>query len=249
MRYALFDNASLTAVQRILGGIPLRNKYVIDSDILALENYIQAILFYDTLVYINDYKEYFRDSRRAFFANMHEHTPSTYVYDNLLTQAQKLTESIIPRVESGQMTDEDFKPFLDLLKMNVTFTWDMSSSVYYLTIKMLETIGGLDQDKYGKLASLIRQELVDRSISAQEVELPKPLLYDAQGQGVVFDQLYKDIAPETQSFFAGLNWLAFRTFFYTLAAKESGMDLFLYHIRHAFQINAMAQYPRQIRME
>jgi hypothetical protein len=156
-------------------------------------------------------------------------------------KAKDLTESIIPRVEAGQMTDEDFKPFLDLLRMNVTFTWDMASSEYYLTVKMLETAGGLDEDKYSKLASMLRQELVDKKVSTQEIDEPKPLLYDSQGQAVTFNSHFKDLAPETHAFFAGLNWLAFRTFFYTLVAKELGMDLFLNHIRHSFQINSMAK--------
>jgi len=244
MRYALFDNSSLTAVQRILGGIKLRNKYVIDSDILALESYIQAILFYDTLVYIDDYKDHFRESRRSFFSNMHAYTPTKSFYNALLEKSKDLMEGIVPRVESGQMTDENFRPFLDLLKMNITFTWDMSNSVYYLTVKMLETVRGLDYDKYGKLASMIRQELVDKNVSSVKIDEQRPLLYDSKGNKIVFNDTYRDLADQTKSFFASLNWLAFRTFFYTLAAKELGMDLFLHHIRHSFQINSL--YKMQI---
>lgn len=238
MRYALFDNSTLTAIQRILGGIPLRNKYIIDSDILALETYIQAILFYDKIIYLDDYKEFFRDSRKAFFPDMHAYTPSENVYNMLLQKAKEISDGIVPRVEGGQLTDEDFKPFFDLLKMNVTFTWDMSSSIYYLTVKMLESVGGLDLDKYGALSSMIRQELTDQSTSSTYLKEQEPLLYDSRGNKVVFTKDFVGLSSETQAFFAGLNWLAFRTFFYTLAAKELGTDLFLHHIRHSFQINS-----------
>jgi hypothetical protein len=56
MRYALIDNSTLTSIQRILGDIPVKNRAIIDNDILALENYIQAILFYDEIICIDDYK-------------------------------------------------------------------------------------------------------------------------------------------------------------------------------------------------
>jgi hypothetical protein len=238
MRYALFDNSTLTAIQRILGGIPLRNMYIIDSDILALETYIQAILFYDKLVYLDDYKEYFRESRKAFFPDMHAYRPSTGVHNHLLEKAKEICDGIVPRVEAGQLTDDDFRPFFELLKMNVIFTWDMTNSTYWLTVKMLESIGGLDTNKYSKLATMIKQELTDQSISSTEIEDQEPLLYNSKGEKVTFNKDFNGLASETVAFFAGLNWLAFRTFFYTLAANELGMDLFLHHIRHSFQINS-----------
>ena len=42
MRYAVVDNATLTAVQRLLGDIPIYNKHAIDGDILAFETLIQS---------------------------------------------------------------------------------------------------------------------------------------------------------------------------------------------------------------
>ena len=43
MAYALIDNSTLTSVQRILGKISIRDKEIVDSDISAFENLIQAI--------------------------------------------------------------------------------------------------------------------------------------------------------------------------------------------------------------
>ena len=50
MSYALIDNATITAVQRILGEVETRSEDSIDGDIIALENLIQAILFYDLII-------------------------------------------------------------------------------------------------------------------------------------------------------------------------------------------------------
>ena len=65
MRFALVDNATLTAIQRLLGQIPVKNTYTIDGDILAMESLLQAILFYDEVVFLDDYKEQHRASRAA----------------------------------------------------------------------------------------------------------------------------------------------------------------------------------------
>ncbi len=113
MRYALIDNSTLTAVQRILGEIPIKNKYTIDGDILALENYIQSILFYDKIVYLDDYKDNYCISREKFFNNMMKFKPCEIGYQSLIKTTKGLTEDIIPCVEGGKFTDEDFKTFLN----------------------------------------------------------------------------------------------------------------------------------------
>ncbi|NRT71470.1 hypothetical protein [Clostridium beijerinckii] len=114
MRYALIDNSTLTAVQRILGDIPIKNKHTIDGDIIALENYIQAILFYDKVIYIDDYKENYRASRSKFFSNMMNFSPGEVGYASLIETTKKLTEEIVPCIEGGKFTDKDFKPFFEL---------------------------------------------------------------------------------------------------------------------------------------
>ena len=55
MTYALIDNSTLTAVQRIQGDVLTKSKDSIDADIVALENFVQAILFYDQIIAIDDY--------------------------------------------------------------------------------------------------------------------------------------------------------------------------------------------------
>lgn len=250
MRYALIDNSTLTAVQRILGEIPIKNKHTIDGDIIALENYIQAILFYDKVIYIDDYKENYRASRSKFFSNMMNFSPGEVGYASLIEATKKLTEEIVPCIEGGKFTDKDFKPFFELLKMNVTFTWDISSSVYYLTQKMLEGVGGLDVPKYSKLSNMIFMELAEKRITENNNINNKIKLYDSHGMEIndsykVMDRYGSgkdtDLSHQVEVFFASLNWLAFRTTLYTLIAKEMDVELILHPIRNQFQISLLSK--------
>jgi hypothetical protein len=54
--YALIDNATLTAVQRVSGQIRVKNSDTVNGDLVALENLVQAILFYDELVCVDNYR-------------------------------------------------------------------------------------------------------------------------------------------------------------------------------------------------
>jgi hypothetical protein len=55
LRSALIDNSTLTAIQRLLGVITVKDKNIIDSDILAFEQMVEAILFFDKIVCIEDW--------------------------------------------------------------------------------------------------------------------------------------------------------------------------------------------------
>jgi hypothetical protein len=70
LTYALVDNSTLTAVQRISGDVLTKSKDSVDTDIVALENYLQAILFYDRIVAVDDYIPAHRDSRISSFPNI-----------------------------------------------------------------------------------------------------------------------------------------------------------------------------------
>jgi hypothetical protein len=258
MRFALIDNSTLTGVQRLLGRISVRNTLCVDMDILCLENLIEAILFYDRVAVVDDYKRKYRDQRRTTFPNLLNLTPTNIAYDQIISRAKEITEGIIPRVEAGQFTDGDFRPFFDLLKMNVTFTWDMRSSIYFLTQKMLEGVGGLDLEKYSKLSSAIFFELYDKRRTEQTnganedfvlIDRNKRMIEDSDEFKIVdihgIKQDAGGLAHQTRMFFAGLNWLAFRTIFYTIAANSLGIDLFIHPIRHGFQANLLSKLSRQ----
>ncbi|MFP3480958.1 hypothetical protein SB780_39560, partial [Burkholderia sp. SIMBA_057] len=70
MTYALIDNSTLTAVQRLTGQAFTESRDSVDTDIVAFENYILAILFYDRLVAVDDYIPAHRDARIASFPDI-----------------------------------------------------------------------------------------------------------------------------------------------------------------------------------
>lgn len=122
MTYALIDNASLTAVQRTLGNVVTRNRDTINGDLVAMENLIQAILFYDDLVSLDNYKEEFRDSRAKQFDFINFLSPEQYGLPYIDELAKKEASSIRPEIRGGEFSDSDFKELVSMLKLNMICT-------------------------------------------------------------------------------------------------------------------------------
>lgn len=248
MAYALIDNATLTAVQRLLGKIKVRSGDSIDSDIAALENLVQAILFYDDLLCIDNYKEEFRAQRAAEFDFIRFIEEDKYGLDEVERIAADESSKMTPTIRGGEFADQDFAEFLDLLKMNIVCTWDLRSSIYYLTMKMLGKSSSAEYSKFNALSATIFQELMDRDETQGPASKP-PLLIDSRGQ--IIKKGYaipgaKSGGGETggmtgalAAFVASLSWISFKTIYYSLAAKHLKADTFLYPIRQAFQLHYM----------
>lgn len=252
MGRAIIDNATLTAVQRLLGEIPIYNKHSIDGDILAFETLIQSILFFDEVCFVNDYKSEYRDERNLYFNHLEQINIDDDSYNQLLKETTKFSDEIIPQIEGGFFIDSDFKPFFELLRMNNIFTWDMSSSVYYLTQKMLlDSKNEINIDKYSKLNQMIFSELNDQFVKPSN---NKSIILDSSGVPIKATHRVYDkegrlqeayIGKQTELLMANLSWLAYRTIFYTIMAKETGGTLILHPIRNAFQINFLSKLHPQ----
>lgn len=245
MRRAIVDNSTLTAVQRLTGDIPVYNKYSLDGDILAFENLIQTILFFDEIYYIDDYKEEHREKRLNKFTYMDGIMLNEKDYDAIINETNRLMKSVVPVVEGGTFKDDNFAPFFELLKMNNIFTWDMSSSVYYLTQKMLNGVGNeLNVEEFSKMTQMIFTENNDYF---NKIANPKKKIVDASGNEISSEGcgvIDKDgngqiayVSRQTNLFLANLSWLAYRTIFYTLFTNTIGGTLILHPIRNAFQIS------------
>ncbi|WP_460096210.1 hypothetical protein [Pseudomonas sp. S3_C01] len=89
MTYALIDNATLTAVQRATGEVPVQNSDTINGDLCAVENFLQGILFYDDLPCIDNYKPQHRESRKEQFPYLRFLSPGEYGLQALEEIAQK----------------------------------------------------------------------------------------------------------------------------------------------------------------
>ena len=137
MAYALIDNATLTAVQRLTGRVKTKSTDSVDTDIVALENLVQAILFYDDLVAIDDYIPAHRKERIAAFPFIRFLDANNYNLGEISNSAAKIAANLRPQIRGGEFADEDFKNLLDLLQTHVICTWDISSSIYFLTLKVI----------------------------------------------------------------------------------------------------------------
>ncbi len=243
MTYALIDNATLTAVQRATGAVTVQNTDTINGDLCAVENFLQGILFYDDLLCIDNYKPQHRETRKKQFPYLRFVDPTQFELQTVDEVAQREAALIRPEIRGGEFVDEDFAGLLEQLKMNMVCTWDKSSSVYYLTMRML---GHQATDAYGKYSALsaaIFAELADVGDTcgrwSQEVKL-------VGSDGHVFtEQDFARKKPEDfggatkqlEMFIASLNWLAYKSIYYSMAAKHLKADSFIHPIRHAYQLH------------
>lgn len=262
MTSALLDNATLTAVQRITGQVPSRSRDSVDVDLVAFENYVQARLFYDDLVIIDDYLPQHREPRRAAFPHLSYIDPDEFKIREIAAAADAETGNMHPEIRGGDFANPDFKELFHLLQAHMVCTWDVSSSIYHLTLKVLAERGSDKFQKYGAIATAIFHELGDANSAGKridnEVELVdrfgKPIRdgYVVPGARWGGGESGPPSAAVT-AFAASLVWVANRAMFYTLAAAHLKADAFLYPIRQAYQQHYLAKnfkfdadFPRRL---
>lgn len=233
MAYALIDNASLTAVQRVMGDVVVRNPDTVNGDLVAFENLVQAILFYDELVCIDNYKDEYREQRKDQFDFIRFISPEEINFDQIEEKAKSESDSIRPEVRGGEFVDDDFSQLLHMLKMNMVCTWDMASSNYYLTMKMLGQPNTPEFQKYSELSASIFSELSDVGDTLGRWS------NEARFIGSNGEEHTKNITSALRTFIASLNWLAYKSIYYSLAASYLRADTFLHPIRHSYQIHWM----------
>ena len=245
MTYALIDNATLTAVQRVMGHIMTRSRDSVDTDIVALENLLQAILLYDDIIAVDDYIEKHRDERINFFPYIRFLSKNQFDFGPIMENADRIASTIRPKIRGGEFANEEFKKLIELLQTHIICTWDVSSSIYYLTIKALAEQGGQEFKKYGNLAAAIFNEFTDVSDVGRRISANIELI-DSYGNKITNgynipnarwgDGETGGITTALSAFVASLMWLANRTIFYTHTARNLQADTFLYPIRQAYQL-------------
>ncbi len=250
MASALLDNATLTAVQRITGQAPSRSRDAVDVDLVAFENYVQARLFYDDLVVIDDYLPQHRASRHAAFPHLAYVNPDEFKLQEIAKAANAASDVIHPKIQGGNFANPEFKALFDLLQTHIVCTWDVASSIYHLNLKVLASRGSDDFEKYGAVATAMFQELNDARSTGTRIR-NRVELVDRFGKPIgegykVPDAKWGDgeTGPPSgaiQAFVASLVWVANRAMYYTLAAGHMKADAFLYPIRQAYQQHYIAQ--------
>ncbi len=248
--YALIDNATLTAVQRIQGDISTKSKDLIDVDIVAFENFLQAVLFYDDLISIDDYIPKCRDDRIASFPEVNFLKKSDFGLSEIEKTAQKEGSQLKPEIKGGEFANKDFRELFERLQTHIVCTWDICSSVYHLTLKSLSD-NQEDFYKYGNITAAIFRELSDAKNAGARIS-SDVVLVDRFGKRI--EKGYKvpgarwgggistgEASSAIKAFVASLVWLANRTIFYTLTAKYLRADTFLYPIRQDYQQNYLSR--------
>jgi hypothetical protein len=245
MTYALIDNATLTAVQRLTGEASSKTDDSVDVDIIALESFVQATLFYDRLVAVDDYTEAYRDVRKAAFPEITFLDKDGYRFTELEELAGREASKLRPKIQGGEFVNDEFRDLIELLQTHIVCTWDINSSVYHLTLKSLS--GNANEfAKYGKLAAAIFSELTDAGESGHRSR-GDVILVDRHGH--LITKGYKipgakwnnggestgEASPAIKAFVASLVWLANRSIFYCMAGRHLQADTFLYPIRQAYQ--------------
>lgn len=229
-----------------MGDIVVKTPDTVNGDLVALENIVQAILFYDNLVCIDNYKDEHKSSRIKEFGFIRFLSPTELELDQFETSAKAEASSIRPEIRGGEFADPDFKELLELLKINMICTWDLRSSVYYLIMKMLGQPNTPEYEKYSKLSAAIFNELSDASDTighwSTEVQLigSDGTLYTKEEMAAEAEAGKRGLGGTTRAldmFIASLNWLAYKSIYYSLAANYLKADTFLHPIRHAYQIH------------
>lgn len=250
MASALLDNATLTAVQRITGQVPSRSRDSVDVDLVAFENYIQARLFYDDLIVIDDYLPQHRATRRAAFPDLSYVEPDEFKLRELSAMADSVSDKIRPKVQGGEFANPEFKTLFELLQTHMVCTWDISQSVYHLNLKVLASGQSDEFQKYGAVATAVFQELGDARKTGKQIGNGLELV-DRFGNPIGDKYRVPDArwgrgesgppSGAIQAFTASLVWVANRAVYYTLAAAHLKADAFLYPIRQAYQQHYLAE--------
>ena len=119
MTYALIDNSTLTAVQRIEGHVKTKSRDSVDTDIVAFENYIQSILFYDRVIAIDDYIPKHRESRISNFKEILFLDKTQYGLDEVESEAKRISDTLKPKLRGGTFVNDDVKKLIDLLQTHI----------------------------------------------------------------------------------------------------------------------------------
>lgn len=248
MSYVLIDNASLTAVERALGDIVVKNPDTINGDLVAFENLVQAILFYDDLICVDNYKPEFKQSRASKFDFIRFLSEDDFDLRRIDSLAKKQARALNPEIRGGEFVDDDFKSLMELLKLNMVCTWDNSSSVYYLTMKMLGQPDTPEYEKYSELSASIYNELSD-VVETTGLWSTGVKLVSSSGHEFTEEEFRREreaksrgmggITRALEMFIASLNWLAYKSIYYSIVAKHLKADSFIHPIRHAYQLHWM----------
>jgi hypothetical protein len=234
---AIIDNSTLTAVERVLGRVPVNVSYDLSGDLSAFEAYLSALLFYDNPSRVDDYKAEHAASRTDFFNELGTIKFEKDSYDSLLAESRELASDIYLKIHGGDLSDNMMSDFLKNLDLFVCPAWHMQSSDFYLRIRLLSdgSKGGID--KYSPLMAAIFDQLSENGKTREKINWKKELI-GSDGKSIQDDpgtnSRSRKISSDINAFSAGLNWLSLRSLFYALCSEHLQSTAITHPIRNDF---------------
>lgn len=201
-------------------------------------------MFYDNIIAVDDYIEKHKKDRKQRFDFIKFLSPTEFNFDSLQAEARKEAKQYQPEIRGGEFVDSDFKALLDSLNLNIVTTWDIASSEYYLNLKLLGYRDDDNFDKYNQLASSIfgdvdSSEKLDYQCNlfdryGNKIEKGYKVKNAKWGNGQTGDGL---LSRQLWRFIASLNWIAYKSIYYSHVARYLQADLFVHPIRQNFNIH------------
>ncbi|MDR6659500.1 hypothetical protein J2W51_002070 [Tardiphaga robiniae] len=243
-RSILVDNATLSGVERLTGESQTLNLNYIDNDILCFEKLITAILFSDSLIGVDDYKERYRSDRlkRFDYINFLNLDPDTY--SAISKDAADYARSTIFSFDGSKPTG-DVVSFFEALRIDPQLRWDVFVSSEYLTMSLL-----VKDTRDAQYERAIDSVLRNENANADAVHGGKkfPPNVSVNGHSDISDikdlvQAFKSDNPQyagTSSWSAlqrvifSYGWAAERSYLYNAVAEKHSADAFLAPLRDAF---------------
>ena len=127
--------------------------------LLPSKTLVHGILFYDGVFYVDDYKEEHRQGRAKQFPFLIPIAPKSFPYETMRASATEFVSDLVLHVKGEKIQHDELGKFLEMLKLYTTFTLDMRSSNWFLTMKMLASPDEISVEKYTKLKEMIFTEL------------------------------------------------------------------------------------------
>lgn len=134
-----------------------------------LKTIYNQFYFYDRIVAVDDYISKHRDSRLSHFSNISFLGKQDFGLDAIEIEAKRISAELQPKIRGGKFVNDDFRKLIELLQTHIVCTWDISSSVYHLTLKNLSS-DGKEFEKYGNIAAAIFSELGDAAESGNRAQ-------------------------------------------------------------------------------
>jgi hypothetical protein len=243
-RRILVDNATLSGVERLTGESRTLNLSNIDNDILCFEKLITAILFSDSIIGVDDYKDSFRSQRLKKFDFIDFLKIEQETYNALARDAAAFAKSMTFSFD-GSKPAGDVVRFFESLRIDPQLRWDIFVSSEYLTLSFL--VKDTHDIRYETaIDSVFRNESTDSDATlAGESFLPSvsvekyPEIGDVKAIVQAFASANSNFSGTAtgsllNKFVFGYGWTAERSHFYNAVAATKEADAFLAPLRDAF---------------